>query len=213
MRLILLGAPGSGKGSQAGPLTSKFGILQISTGDMLREARANGTEMGKLAATFMDGGQLVPDEVVIGIVEERLKNPDCANGFILDGFPRTLVQAAALDEALQRLGIAIDRVVEIRVDDEVILPRITGRRSCPQCKHPYHIQFGPPKKDLVCDTCNVELVHRADDTEAAVVKRLEAYHKMTAPLVEYYEKQGKLLVVDGVGKVPEVTKRILEVLS
>jgi len=213
MRLILLGAPGSGKGSQAGPLTTHFGILQISTGDMLREARAHGTEMGKLAATYMDGGQLVPDEVVIGIVEERLKNPDCAGGFILDGFPRTLVQAAALDAALTRLGIAIDRVVEIRVGDEIILPRITGRRSCPQCKRPYHIVFGPPKKDLLCDTCNVELIHRGDDTEAAVVKRLEAYHKMTAPLVNYYEKQGKLLVVDGEGKVPEVTKRILEVLS
>ncbi len=213
MRLILLGAPGSGKGSQAGPLTSHFGILQISTGDMLREARAKGTEMGRLAATYMDAGQLVPDEVVIGIVEERLKNPDCEKGFILDGFPRTLVQAAALDEALGRLGITIDRVVEIRVGDEVILPRITGRRSCPQCKKPYHIQFGPPKRDLLCDTCDVPLVHRDDDTETAVVKRLEAYHKMTAPLVDYYEKQGKLLVVDGTGKVSEVTERIFKVLS
>jgi adenylate kinase len=213
MRLILLGAPGSGKGSQAGPLTSRFGILQISTGDMLREARANGTDMGRLAATYMDAGQLVPDEVVIGIVEERLKNPDCAQGFILDGFPRTLVQAAALDEALNRLGISIDRVVEIRVGDEVILPRITGRRSCPQCKKPYHIHFGPPKRDLLCDTCDVPLVHRDDDTETAVVKRLEAYHQMTAPLVDYYEKQGKLLVVDGTGKVPQVTERIFEVLS
>lgn len=213
MRLILLGAPGSGKGSQAGPLTSHFGILQISTGDMLREARAQGTELGRLAATYMDSGRLVPDEVVIGIVEERLKNPDCEKGFILDGFPRTLVQAAALDEALGRLGIAIDRVVEIRVGDEVILPRITGRRSCPQCKKPYHIQFGPPKRDLLCDTCDVPLVHRDDDTETAVVKRLEAYHKMTAPLVDYYEKQGKLMVVDGTGKVPEVTERIFKVLS
>jgi adenylate kinase len=213
MRLILLGAPGSGKGSQAGPLTSHFQILQISTGDMLREARAKGTEMGRLAATYMDAGQLVPDEVVIGIVEERLKNPDCEKGFILDGFPRTLVQAAALDEALARLGIAIDRVVEIRVGDEVILPRITGRRSCPQCKKPYHIQFGPPKRDLLCDTCDVPLVHRDDDTEAAVVKRLEAYHQMTAPLVDYYGKQGKLLVVDGTGKVSEVTERIFKVLS
>jgi adenylate kinase len=213
MRLILLGAPGSGKGSQAGPLTSHFQILQISTGDMLREARAKGTEMGRLAATYMDAGQLVPDEVVIGIVEERLKNPDCEKGFILDGFPRTLVQAAALDEALARLGIAIDRVVEIRVGDEVILPRITGRRSCPQCKKPYHIQFGPPKRDLLCDTCDVPLVHRDDDTEAAVVKRLEAYHQMTAPLVDYYGMQGKLLVVDGNGKVSEVTERIFKVLS
>lgn len=213
MRLILLGAPGSGKGSQAGPLTARFGILQISTGDMLREARAKGTEMGKLAATFMDAGQLVPDEVVIGIVGERLKNPDCAQGFILDGFPRTLVQAAALDETLTRLGISIDHVVEIRVDDEVILPRITGRRSCPQCKKPYHIHFGPPKRDLLCDTCDVPLVHRDDDTETAVVQRLEAYHRMTAPLVDYYEKQGKLLVVDGTGKVPEVTERIFKVLS
>ena len=213
MRLILLGAPGSGKGSQAGPLTEKFGILQISTGDMLREARAKGTDMGKLAATYMDAGQLVPDEVVIGIVKERLDNPDCAQGFILDGFPRTLVQASALDEALKNLGIQIDRVVEIRVGDEIILPRITGRRSCPQCKRPYHVVFGPPKKDMLCDTCGVELVHRADDTETAVKKRLEAYHEMTAPLVDYYEKQGKLLVVDGEGKVPEVTKRILQVLS
>mgnify|MGYP000918786246 CR=1 FL=1 len=213
MRLILLGAPGSGKGSQAGPLTSRYGILQISTGDMLREARAKGTDMGKLAATYMDAGQLVPDEVVIGIVEERLKNPDCEKGFILDGFPRTLVQAAALDKALERLGISIDHVVEIRVDDGIILPRITGRRSCPQCKKPYHIQFGPPKRDLLCDTCDVPLVHRDDDTEAAVVKRLEAYHKMTAPLVDYYDGQGKLRVVDGTGKVPEVTERIFKVLS
>lgn len=213
MRLILLGAPGSGKGSQAGPLTSHFGILQVSTGDMLREARAQGTPMGREAAKYMDAGQLVPDEVVIGIVKERIQRPDCEKGFILDGFPRTLVQAQALDEVLSQMGITIDHVVEIRVPDAIILPRITGRRSCPQCKRPYHVEFTPPKREMICDDCNVPLVHRADDTEEAVVQRLDAYHRMTAPLVEYYEKQGKLRVVDGEGKVPEVTRRILQVLS
>ncbi len=213
MRLILLGAPGSGKGSQAGPLTGHFGIPQVSTGDMLREARAQGTPMGREAAKYMDAGQLVPDEVVIGIVKERIQKPDCAKGFILDGFPRTLVQAQSLDRMLAGMGIGIDHVVEIRVPDSIILPRITGRRSCPQCKRPYHVQFTPPKREMICDDCGVELVHRADDTEAAVVQRLEAYHRMTAPLVDYYEKQGKLRVVDGQGKVPEVTERILKVLS
>ncbi len=213
MRLILLGAPGSGKGSQAGPLTEHFGILQISTGDMLREAVANGTEMGKLASAYMEKGQLVPDEVVIGIVKDRIAKADCNKGFILDGFPRTLVQAGALDEALRDLGIHLDHVVEIRVQDEIILPRITGRRSCPTCKRPYHVSFTPPAKPGICDSCDVELVHRADDTETAVVKRLEAYHQMTSPLVDYYGQQGKLRVVDGEGKVAEVTKRILEVLS
>lgn len=213
MRVILLGAPGSGKGSQAGPLTSHFGIPQVSTGDMLREARAQGTPMGREAAKYMDAGQLVPDDVVIGIVKERIQKSDCKKGFILDGFPRTLIQAQALDQVLTEMGIRIDHVVEIRVPDAIILPRITGRRSCPQCKRPYHIHFTPPKQEGICDDCKVELVHRADDTETAVVQRLDAYHRMTAPLVEYYEKQGKLRVVDGQGKVPEVTQRILQVLS
>lgn len=213
MRVILLGAPGSGKGSQAGPLTSYFGIPQVSTGDMLREARAQGTPMGREAAKYMDAGQLVPDDVVIGIVKERIQKPDCKKGFILDGFPRTLVQAQALDQVLTDMGIGIDHVVEIRVPDAIILPRITGRRSCPQCKRPYHIQFTPPQQEGICDDCKVELVHRADDTETAVVQRLDAYHRMTAPLVEYYAKQGKLRVVDGQGKVPEVTQRILQILS
>ncbi len=211
--IILLGAPGGGKGSQAVRLVKQLNIPQISTGDMLREARAMGTEMGLLAARFMDSGELVPDEVVIGIVKDRLAMEDCANGFILDGFPRTIPQAQALDSVLGELGIALDHVIEIAVPDGQIVPRITGRRSCPQCKRPYHVQFLKPREGNLCDDCGVELIQRSDDTEEAVTVRLASYHKKTAPLVDYYKKAGKLRVVDGVGEMEEISARIFTILA
>lgn len=211
--IILLGAPGSGKGSQATRIIKKLAIPQISTGDMLREARTKGTEMGKLAASYMDKGALVPDEVVIGIVKERLAQEDCAKGFILDGFPRTIPQAEALDKVLSELAKSLDHVVEIAVPKEIIVPRITGRRSCPTCKRPYHVEFLKPKRENQCDDCNVELVQRADDTVEAVNVRLNAYEAKTAPLTEYYKKQGLLRVVDGDGAMDDVTARIFDILS
>ncbi|MBU1220575.1 adenylate kinase [Myxococcota bacterium] len=212
-RIILLGAPGSGKGTQAVKLVEKLGIPQISTGDMLREARKNGTEMGKLASTYMDGGSLVPDEVVIGIVKERLGMKDLEKGFILDGFPRTIPQAMALDKVLEDLNIKLDHVVEIDVPFSMIVPRITGRRSCPECKRPFHISFLKPTVENHCDDCKVELIQRSDDTEEAVTQRLEAYQKQTKPLVEYYSEQKILRRVDGDGELEEVFSKIINILS
>ncbi|MBU1536091.1 adenylate kinase [Myxococcota bacterium] len=211
--IILLGAPGSGKGSQAAAIIKEFRIPQISTGDMLREARKMGTEMGMLAAHYMDSGELVPDEVVIGIVKERLAMDDCKNGFILDGFPRTIPQAQTLDGVLRELGIELNHVIEIDVPDELIIPRITGRRSCPSCKRPYHVAFLKPRSENVCDDCSETLVQRSDDTEEAVNVRLEAYKMKTAPLAEYYKKSGKLRVVDGVGDMKEISARIFAILA
>lgn len=212
-RIILLGAPGSGKGTQAVKLVEKLGIPQISTGDMLREARKNGTEMGKLASTYMDGGALVPDEVVIGIVKERLAMKDLEKGFILDGFPRTIPQAMALDKVLEDLNIKLDHVVEIDVPFSMIIPRITGRRSCPECKRPFHISFLKPTVENQCDDCKVELIQRSDDTEEAVTQRLEAYQKQTKPLVDYYSEQKILRRVDGDGELEEVFSKIINILS
>ncbi|MBN2723667.1 MAG: adenylate kinase [Deltaproteobacteria bacterium] len=212
-RLILLGAPGSGKGTQATRLTAKLGVPQISTGDMLREARKKGTPMGKQAAQYMDAGGLVPDEVVIGIVKERLQLKDVENGFILDGFPRTIPQAEALDVVLGDLNIKLDHVVEIAVPDEIIVPRITGRRSCPSCKRPYHVKFMKPRVENYCDDCNTELVQRSDDTEIAVKQRLDAYKKQTLPLVNYYENKHLVRKVDGSGELNEVFDRIIKILS
>ena len=193
MNLILLGAPGAGKGTQAELLVEKLGIPAISTGNMLREAMANGTPVGKQAKHYMDNGLLVPDEVILGIVAERVAQPDCAKGFILDGVPRTLAQA----EALEAKNIRIDHVVSIEIDDSVIEGRMTGRRVCGKCGASYHIVANPPKTEGVCDSCGAELVIRKDDAPETVRRRLDVYHAETEVLKDFYQKLGKLRIVEG----------------
>jgi len=193
MNLILLGAPGAGKGTQAELLVEKLGIPAISTGNMLREAMANGTPVGKQAKHYMDNGLLVPDEVILGIVAERVAQPDCANGFILDGVPRTLAQA----EALEAKNIRIDHVVSIEIDDSVIEGRMTGRRVCGKCGASYHVVANPPKTEGVCDSCGAELVIRKDDAPETVRRRLDVYHAETEVLKDFYQKLGKLRIVEG----------------
>jgi adenylate kinase len=193
MNLILLGAPGAGKGTQAELLVEKLGIPAISTGNMLREAMANGTPVGKQAKHYMDNGLLVPDEVILGIVAERVAQPDCANGFILDGVPRTLAQA----EALEAKNVRIDHVVSIEIDDSVIEGRMTGRRVCSKCGASYHIVANPPKSEGVCDSCGSDLVIRKDDNPETVRRRLDVYHAETEVLKEFYQKLGKLRIVEG----------------
>ncbi len=212
MNIIMLGPPGAGKGTQAKMLVEEFGIPQISTGDMLRAAVAEGTELGKKAKEYMDRGQLVPDEVVIGIVRERLSKPDCHKGFILDGFPRTVPQAEALDKILQEMGKRIDCVINIVVPDEEILKRLTGRRTCRKCGAMYHVEFNPPKKEGVCDKCGGELYQRDDDKEETIRKRLEVYKAQTEPLVDYYKKKGVLVNIDGTKTIQEIYQDILKVL-
>ena len=209
MKLILLGAPGAGKGTQAEILCERLNIPTISTGNMIREALKSGTEMGLKAKAFIEAGQLVPDEVVIGIVDERLRMDDCQNGFILDGFPRTIPQAEALD----RMGVTIDRVVDINVPDEVITRRVSGRRVCLDCGNTYHIETKKPLKDGVCDRCGSTLVQRKDDQPETVQERLHVYHDQTEPLRDYYAKAGKLLVVDGQQGIQELAEQTLELLK
>lgn len=208
MRIILIGPPGAGKGTQAQNLVTTFGIPHISSGDMLREAVRNGTELGKKADAVMKLGQLVPDEVVIGMVLERIARADCTRGFLLDGFPRTRPQAEALDVALANAGVRLDAVVLIEVADALILERITGRRSDPETGAIYHLTFNPPPPEAAG-----RLVHRADDTEAACSARLQKYHAETAPIVPFYEAKGLLKRVDGVGAPDEVGARILAALQ
>lgn len=203
MRMILVGPPGAGKGTQAARLVDRLGIPHISTGDMLRAAVKAGTELGRKADGYMKAGALVPDEVVIGMAVERIGQPDAAQGFMLDGFPRTQAQAAALDEALTAAGVALDRVVLIEVDDSLIVERITGRRTDPVTKAIYHLKFNPPPAEAAD-----RLVQRKDDTEEACRARLVKYHSETAPIVPYYESQQLLVRVDGVGTPDEVTARI-----
>ena len=201
MNLILLGAPGAGKGTQAEKICEKLSIPAISTGNMLREAMANGTEMGLKAKSFIDAGKLVPDEVVIGIIDERLKQDDCKNGFILDGFPRTIPQAEALDE----MGVRIDKVIDIEVPDEKIASRLSGRRVCLKCGATYHTEFKKPKTEGICDACGDTLVQRKDDMPETVLDRLKTYHEQTEPLKGYYEKKGILRVVEGQEEVADTT--------
>lgn len=209
MKIIFLGAPGAGKGTQAEVVAEKFGIPTVSTGNIIREALKNGTEMGLKAKSFIEAGQLVPDEVVIGIIKERLAKGDCENGFILDGFPRTIPQAEALDA----MGISIDKVVDIEVPDENIMERMTGRRVCAACGASYHLMFKKPLKDGICDSCGGELVQRKDDAPETVSDRLKVYHEQTEPLKDFYEKAGKLSVVEGLGAVSEITERVLKALE
>ena len=209
MNLIFLGAPGAGKGTQAEVISQKLSIPTISTGNIIREALKNGTEMGLKAKSYIEAGKLVPDSVVIGIIQERLAKDDCANGFILDGFPRTIPQAEALDE----MGVKIDKVVEIQVDDETIIGRMSGRRVCSKCGASYHIQNKPPKAEGVCDSCGGELVQRKDDAPETVLDRLEVYHTQTEPLKDFYAAKGILRTADGtlgIEKSIEATLKALE---
>ena len=209
MKLILLGAPGAGKGTQAEIIAAKLSIPTISTGNILREAIRNGTETGLKAKSFMDQGKLVPDEVIIGIVEERVAQPDCANGFILDGMPRTITQAQALEDR----GIHFDSVVSIEIEDAVIEQRMTGRRVCGKCGASYHIVANPPKAEGICDSCGSELMIRKDDAPETVRNRLTVFHKETEPLKDFYQKLGKLKLVNGNQPIENATRDILAALG
>lgn len=209
MKLILLGAPGAGKGTQAAVISERYHIPQISTGNIIRAALKSGTEMGLKAKSFIDEGKLVPDDVVIGIIKDRLVEDDCKDGFILDGFPRTIPQAEALD----KMGIEIDKVIDIEVADDVIIDRMSGRRVCEKCGRPYHLVSLRPKVEGVCDDCAGALIQRKDDHPDTVKARLEIYHNETEPLKDYYEKQGKLYVVEGANSVEETTRLTFEALE
>lgn len=213
MRLILLGAPGAGKGTQAVVLAEKFNIPHISTGDIFRNNIKNGTELGKKAKEYIDKGLLVPDEVTIDIVKDRLMQPDCSGGFVLDGFPRTIPQAEYLDRALTDMGIKLDAVINIQVPDTDIIMRMAGRRVCGKCGMSYHTVYKKPRENDICDNCGAELIQREDDKEETVIKRLKTYHEQTEPLIKYYSQQNKLLTVVGQEKVEDTTKGLLEVLK
>ena len=209
MNIILLGAPGAGKGTQAEVISAKLSIPQISTGNIIREAVKNGTPMGLEAKSFMDDGRLVPDATVIGIIKERLAQSDCANGFILDGFPRTIPQAEALDE----LGVKIDKVISIEVPDDKIVLRMSGRRVCPKCGASYHTEYKKPAVDGVCNQCGDSLAQRKEDAPETVLERLRVYHEQTEPLKEFYEKSGKLRTVVGQEKVEDTSALTMEALN
>ena len=213
MNIILLGPPGAGKGTQAKMLVEKYGIPQISTGDILRANLKAQTELGLEAKKYMDAGKLVPDEVVIGIINNRIKEDDCQKGYMLDGFPRTVAQAEALDKILAENKSGIDHVISIDVPDKELLGRLTGRRTCRQCGQGYHVMFDPPKKDGVCDKCGGELYQRDDDNEATVGNRLTVYADQTQPLIDYYKNKGLLRPIDGLGQISEIFGRVTAVLG
>lgn len=209
MKLILLGPPGAGKGTQAEILSKRLGVETISTGVMLRTAIREGTELGKMAKEYIDSGRLVPDDVVVGIVKERLSQDDCKKGFILDGFPRTTAQA----EALTQSGVEIDKVLSLEVSDETIVNRLSGRRECKECGTPYHVLYKPTQKEGVCDVCGGALIQRADDNEETVKNRIQIYHDQTEPIKEYYQKQGKLVVAYGQEELSDTTKEVARALG
>ncbi|MFB3886856.1 MAG: adenylate kinase [Thermodesulfobacteriota bacterium] len=213
MNLILLGPPGAGKGTQAQMIVERYHIPQVSTGDILRKAVREGTPLGKKAKAFMDQGQLVPDEVVIDIIDERLRASDCNPGFILDGFPRTIAQGEALEPILTQMGKKIDHVINIEVDPEELVRRLTGRRTCKNCGAMFHILFHPPKAGGICDRCSGTLYQREDDQEKTIRTRLDAYQKQTAPLIQYYQVKGYLRSIQGVGGEKEIFERITRLLD
>ncbi len=213
MRITLMGPPGSGKGTQAQRLVEKYRVPQISTGDLLRAAVAAGTPLGQQAKAIMERGELVPDELVIGIIRERLAEPDTENGFILDGFPRTVAQARALDTLLNELGRPLQGAILLDVSEETLVKRISGRRVCQQCGAVYNVYTNPPKQDGVCDACGGPLIQRPDDNEATVRQRLKVYREQTAPVLDYYRDQGRLHVVPGEGSVDEIFAALCAVID
>lgn len=213
MRIVLLGAPGAGKGTQAKMISEKFSIPHISTGDIFRANIKGNTPLGIKAKEYMDKGELVPDELTVDLVKDRLGNPDCAKGFILDGFPRTIPQAEYLDKVLVDMKIDLDAALLIDVKDEDIIVRMSGRRVCTNCGATYHVTFNPTKVEGICDVCKSPVVQRADDAAETVLNRLETYHKQTQPLINYYEKAGKLKTATGAGEVEETSKRVLKALE
>lgn len=213
MKIIMLGAPGAGKGTQAKMLAEKYGIPHISTGDIFRANIKNNTELGKKAKSYMDAGQLVPDELVVDLVVDRIKDEDCMKGFILDGFPRTIPQAEALDYALNNQNEKIDYAINVDVPDENIITRMSGRRACVGCGATYHIVYNPTKVEGICDACGQNLILREDDKPETVKKRLEVYHEQTQPLIEHYEAKGALLTVDGTQDINDVFAAITRVLG
>lgn len=213
MKIVMLGAPGAGKGTQAVNIAAKFGIPHISTGDIFRANIKNQTELGMKAKSYMDKGALVPDDITIGMLLDRIVDNDCRNGFVLDGFPRTIPQAESLKAALSLQDARIDHAIDIEVPDEVIIKRMGGRRSCPKCGATYHIVFNPPKKEGICDNCGTELVQRADDKPETVLERLKTYHDQTQPLIDFYRNEGVLTEVDGTKKPDDVLADILGALK
>jgi adenylate kinase len=213
MRVVFLGAPGVGKGTQADRIAAQCLVAKISTGDLLREAGRDQTTLGLEAKRYMDQGSLVPDAVVIGLVREKLADPSCANGFVLDGFPRTIPQAEALGTVLTSKGLALDRIVNFQVSREDVVRRLSGRRSCPKCQATFHVDFAPPKVDGICDRCGAPLIQRSDDRRDAIEMRLKVYDKQTAPLVRYYQERGLLLQLDGSGAVDVVFQHLSQELA
>ena len=213
MKIIMLGAPGAGKGTQAKKIAAKYEIPHISTGDIFRANIKNGTELGKKAKTYMDQGLLVPDELVVDLVVDRVNQEDCKNGYVLDGFPRTIPQAEALTDALEKLGQKMDYAIDVDVPDENIVRRMGGRRACVGCGATYHIEYAPTKKEGICDKCGGELILRDDDKPETVQKRLDVYHEQTQPLIEYYTKAGILRTVDGTVDIDDVFQAIVDILG
>ena len=213
MKIIMLGAPGAGKGTQAKKIAEKYGIPHISTGDIFRANIKNGTELGKKAKTYMDQGLLVPDELVVDLVVDRVNQDDCKNGYVLDGFPRTIPQAEALTEALAKMGQKVDYAIDVDVPDENIVRRMGGRRACVGCGATYHVEYAPTKKEGICDVCGGELILRDDDKPETVQKRLNVYHEQTQPLIDYYTKAGILKTVDGTVDINDVFQAIVDILG
>lgn len=213
MKIIMLGAPGAGKGTQAKMIAEKYAIPHISTGDIFRANIKNGTELGKEAKKYMDQGKLVPDELTVKILLDRVAQPDCANGYVLDGFPRTIPQAEVLDKALRELGDKIDYAINVDVPDENIVNRMGGRRACVGCGATYHIKYNAPKVENTCDTCGSDLIIRDDDKPETVQNRLSVYHEQTQPLIDFYEKQGVLKTVDGTVDMNDVFAAIVDILG
>lgn len=213
MRLVLLGPPGAGKGTQASAIVKKYNIPHISTGDIFRANIKEGTELGKKAKEYMDKGLLVPDELVVDLVKDRLNQKDCSEGFLLDGFPRTVKQAEALDAELLSMGIGLDKVINIDADSKILIERAIGRRVCKECGATYHIKFNPPKNEGICDNDNMTLFQRDDDVEETVATRINVYFEQTQPLIDYYQQKGLILNIDGTKPIDDIFETIVEALN